>query len=345
MDKRNVTVLRILALIAIGLNLFILASQIKLGDLGGGTELTAAKTFANGVIGDLQELARTLEVAEKSSVKQALAKLHYDVYLVSNPAELADIMQNSARKTRDLIISEYAHLNAERVLAVLNASQEVQYTGSQVILTVEPLPAGGYEVKQPNNLRDSTLSQLKEIENLFSKEALRGFYEPYRHLSTFKVLVENGVAQLVPQNQEQDTIKYLEGEIEILRTEYAKVNKKAGYAEISGPGVIISVYDQIFSVSAGDLRRIVGELYSSGAKAIAINGQRLAVNSYIIDYEEGIIVDGIRIRSNPVVIQAIGDTTTLVAGVDLLFSVSLKGMLSFDIENQENIVLPAKAIQ
>jgi len=344
-DKRNARVLRILAIVAIGLNLFILASQIKFGDLGGGTELAEAKTFANGLIGDLQELARTLDVAEKSSVKQALAKLHYDVYLVSNQTELAEILQNSASKTRDLIISEYAHLNAEKVLAVINRDQEVQYASSQVLLTVEPLPTGGYDVQLPNILRESTLDQLKGIENLFSKEALQGFYEPYRHLSTFKVLIENGVAQLVSQNQEQDTIKYIEGEIEILRADYAKINKTAGFAEISGPGVIISVYNQVFSVSAGDLRRIVGELYSSGAAAIAINGQRLAVNSYIVDSEQGILVDGVIIRSNPVVIQAIGDTTTLVAGVDLLFSVSLKEMLSFDIENRENIVLPAKAIQ
>ncbi len=345
MDNRNARILRILAIVAIGLNLFILASQIKFGDLGGGTELAEAKTFANGLIGDLQELARTLDVAEKSSVKQTLAKLHYDVYLVSNQTELAEILQNSASKTRDLIISEYAHLNAEKVLAVINGDQEVQYASSQIILTVEPLPTGGYDVQLPNILRESTLDQLKGIENLFSKEALQGFYEPYRHLSTFKVLIENGVAQLVSQNQEQDTIKYIEGEIEILRADYAKINKTAGFAEISGPGVIISVYDQVFSVSAGDLRRIVGELFSSGAAAIAINGQRLAVNSYIVDSEQGILVDGVIIRSNPVVIQAIGDTTTLVAGVDLLFSVSLKEMLSFDIENRENIVLPAKAIQ
>lgn len=345
MDKLNTKTLRILAIIAIALNLLILASQIKLGEFVGGTELTDAKVFANNLISNLQGLAGTLNVAEKNSVKQSLAKLHYDVYLVNNQKELADIMQNSAGKTRDLIISEYTNLIAEKILAILNASSDIQYSSSSGTLIFEPLPTGGYQVMTPHSLGEDTLTQLLEIENLFSKESQRGFYEPYRHLSRVKVLIENGVAQLIPSNQEQDTIKYLDGEIQNLRDEYAKINQIAGYAEISGPGIQISVYDQIYEVSAGELRRIVGELYSSGAKAITIHGQRLSVNSYIIDSEDGIIVDGVPIRSNPVVIQAVGDTTTLRAGVDLLFSVSFRGMLSFDIENYENLDLPAKAFQ
>lgn len=344
-NQGTVRILRILAIVAIALNIAILATQIKLGDFAGGTELTKAKSFANFLVGDLQELAGTLGVAEKANVKQAMAKLHYDVYLADNQTELAGIIQNNASVTRDLIFSEYARLNAEKVLAVLNSAQEVQYADSQAVLTVEPLPAGGYAVSPANNLRETTVNALKQIENLLSRDSLRKFFQPFRLLSTFKVLIENGGAQLVPQNPEQDTIKYLEGEIENLRREYAKVNKIAGFAEISGPGVVISVYDLVFSVSGGDLRRIVGELFSAGADAITINGQRLAVNSYIVDAEEGITVDGIVLRNNPVIIQAIGDPTTLVAGVDLLFSVSFKGMLSFDIETRESLVLPAKALQ
>lgn len=345
MEKLNTKTLRILAIIALALNLIILSSQLHVGEFMGGTELSDAKLFANDLISNLQELAGSLNVSEKNSVKQSLAKLHYDVYLVDSHKELADILQNDAAKTRDLIITEYTNLAAEKVLAVLNAAPEIQYSSSSEILTIEPLPTGGYEVKPPHNLEEDTLTQLLGIENLFSKEAPRGFYEPYRHLSTLKVLIEKGVAQLIPQNLEQDTIKYLEGEIDNLREEYARVNQTAGYAEMSGPGIEIYVYDQIYSVSAGDLRRIISELYSSGARAIAVHGQRLAVNSYIIDSEEGIIVDGVTIRSNPVVIQAVGDTTTLRAGVDLLFSVSFRGVLSFDIENRENMVLPARGFQ
>ncbi|HOC06031.1 MAG TPA: DUF881 domain-containing protein [Bacillota bacterium] len=344
MDKLSTKTLRILAVIALAFNIAILASQLHRGEFAG-TELSDAKAFANDVISNLQELAATLNVSEKNSVKQSLAKLHYDVFLVNSHKELADILQNDAAKTRDLIISEYTNLTAEKVLAVLNAAPEIQYSSSSVTLTLEPLPTGGYEVKNPHNLEEDTLNQLLAIENLFSKEAQRGFYEPYRHLSTLKVLIENGVAQLIPQSLEQETIKYLEGEIENLRQEYARINQMAGYAEMSGPGIEIYVYDQIYTVSAGDLRRIISELYSAGARGIAIHGQRLSVNSYIIDSEEGIVVDGVTIRSNPVIIQVVGDTTTLKAGVDLLFSVSFRGVLGFDIENRENMVLPAKAFQ
>lgn len=342
MSKRTLKAVRILALAVLVLNLSILGSQLRLGTFKGGTELVRAKSFANQLISDLQGLAADLGVAEKSSVKQALAKLHYDVYLVDELAELAKIVQNSASKTRELIVSESARANAERVLTVLNTAREVQYASAQTILTIEPLLAGGYKITPHDYLQEATLARLEDVENLFGRDSLSQLDEPLRRLTIFKVLIDNGVAQLISQSQEQDTIKYLEGEIETLRSEYARVNKLAGFAEIAGPGVVISVYDQIFSVSAGDLRRIIGELYSAGATAIAINGHRLAVNSFIVDSDDSILVDGYRVRNNPVVIEAIGETTTLVAGVDLLFSVSLKGMLGFDIDVKEQIVLPAK---
>lgn len=345
MSKQNARALRIIAVFAIILNVLILATKIPMGELGSRSELSIAKSYANNIVSDLQSLAETLNIAEKASVKQALAKLHYDVYLAGNPVELAAILQNNASKTRDLIISEYTRSNAEKVLALLNSAHEIQFANSEVVLTVTPLPGGGYEVDKPSFLHDSTIEALKEIENLFTLESLRSFYEPFQQLATFKILLEKGTAQLVPQRQEQDTINYLEGEIENLRGEYAKINKTAGFAEISGPGLVISVYDQVFSISAGDLRRIAGELFSAGAIAVDINGNRLAVNSYIVENEDGIIIDGALIQSNPVVIRALGDGTTLAAGVDLLFTVSLKGMLSFLIESHENLVLPAKAIQ
>lgn len=346
MNKRNAKALRIIAIVTIALNIAIMATQIRSGDFGsGGTDLAKAKSYANSIVSDLQRLGETLNVGEKTSVKQALAKLHYDVFLVGNQVDLAAILQNNAIKTRDLILSEYARTNAEKVLSVLNSAQEIQFTSSEAVLTIAPLPSGGYEVDQPSLLQAETLSALKEIENLFAIESLNNYYESFRQLATFKIQIEKGVAQLVSQRQEQDTINYLEGEIETLRGEYTKVNKTAGFAEISGVGLIISVYDQVFSIAASDLRRIVGELYSAGAIAIDINSNRLAVNSYIVDGEDGVLVDGVAIQCNPVTIRAVGDATTLAAGVDLLFTVSMKGMFSFIIEPQENLVLPAKVIQ
>jgi uncharacterized protein YlxW (UPF0749 family) len=119
----------------------------------------------------------------------------------------------------------------------------------------------------------------------------------------------------------------------------------AGFAEISGPGVTITIYDKLFSVSAVDLRKIVGELFSAGASAISVAGHRLAVNSYIVDTDEGINIDGFIISSNPVVIEALGDHQTIISGIDLLFSVDMKNMFYVTTDIHDRLVLPAQISQ
>jgi uncharacterized protein YlxW (UPF0749 family) len=98
-------------------------------------------------------------------------------------------------------------------------------------------------------------------------------------------------------------------------------------------------------MEAGDLRRIVSEIYSAGATAISINGQRLAVNSFILDEDAGICIDGTLIDTNPVEIQALGDPQTLFTGIDLLFSVVFKDMFYVSMESHEDLILPGKVIQ
>lgn len=345
MDKRNLRVILIYAIILVILNGWVLASQVNLADWGVQQNLDFSKTFANALVNDMQEMANNLGVAERTNVKQALAKLHYDVYLIGNPAELASIVQNTASDTRDLIIAEYVKTSGEQVLRILNNAQEVQELNTKTVLSIQPVPGGGYIVNEPHNLSEKTKVELAKVPTLFSFDAFRNDFESYRSLSTLQVAVEGGVAQLAIPETNQDTILFWEKEIQTMRGEYAKVSKSAGFAEVSGAGLTLTLHDKLFSVTGGDLRRIVGELYSSGATAIAVNGHRLTVNSFIVDNEQGTVVDGYVIETDPVKLDVLGDYQTLVTGVDLLFSVVMKNMFYVDIEYNENLELPAKIIQ
>jgi|GEM_PF-6956059 len=98
----------------------------------------------------------------------------------------------------------------------------------------------------------------------------------------------------------------------------------AGLTSIEGPGVVISLHDSPKSTNAapsvqteyvvhdGDIRDIVNELWSAGAKAISVNGERIVANSSIRCIGRDIMVNFVRV-SHPYVIQAVGDPRALAA--------------------------------
>lgn len=345
MDKRNLRILHFYVGLIIIINVFLVSTQINWSEWGYKPNLDFSKDFANAIVMTMQDLAKDLGVSERSNVKQALAKLHYDVYLAGSRADLAAVVQNNASDTRNLIVTEYVKSSGEQVLMVLNNAPEVQTTNTKVTINVVPMPDGGYSVLEANVLRDETLAQLENVSTLFNFETFRNNYENYRRLSTLQIEIEQGRAQLATPNNDQDTLKYWEREIQNIRNDYTRISKTAGFAEISGPGVSVTIHNKLFSVQAGDLRRIVGEFYSAGATAISISGHRLAVNSYIIDGDEGISIDGFMIGTNPVVIEVLGDQQTLLTGIDLLFNVVMKDMFYVNMESHDNLVLPGKVIQ
>lgn len=344
MSKKHLKIVNAYVLIIILINGYLLSSQLR-SDWGHRPDLDFSKSFANEIVNNMQNLAEMLGVEERSNVKQALAQLHYDVYLVANRNELAPIVQNDATNARNLIISEYIKFSAEQALLVLNNAQEVHRTNTKTVLNILPLPEGGFTVAQPHILSAVTIDELSQVPTIFSFDYFRNLYESYRSLAAVQVEIEGGTARVSTPQNDQDTIRYWEREIQNLRNAYGQISQAAGFSEISGPGISISIHDRLFSIEAIELRRIAGEIFSAGATAITIGGQRLSVNSYIVDTQDGVSIDGVLIDTNPVIIEAIGDQNTLVSGIDLLFSVVMPNMFYINTELHERITLPARTNQ
>lgn len=98
----------------------------------------------------------------------------------------------------------------------------------------------------------------------------------------------------------------------------ARLAVATGALPVTGPGVVVTVYDAKDAgksdkgrVQDVDLRLVVNGLWIAGAEAIAINGQRLTATSAIRFAGEAILV-AYRPLAPPYRISAIGDPRTLL---------------------------------
>ncbi|HWO77865.1 MAG TPA: DUF881 domain-containing protein [Bacillus sp. (in: firmicutes)] len=114
-----------------------------------------------------------------------------------------------------------------------------------------------------------------------------------------------------------------------------------GKIKVEGPGVQVTLEDASYNPSTDNISdyivheqqvfRVISELYISGAQAVAINGQRLKANSYIVCDGPVITVDGKQFNA-PFKITAIGDADTLFSALNLNGGV-------IDVLASENIVV------
>lgn len=114
---------------------------------------------------------------------------------------------------------------------------------------------------------------------------------------------------------------------ELLETELQQLNKALGKTDVLGEGIVIQLVDKkgeslgdnayVEAIMAEDLSIIVNQLFSAGAEAISINGNRIITTTAIVDigYTEFIKVNSKRIPDNTYVINAIGDPDYLRSAV------------------------------
>jgi len=114
---------------------------------------------------------------------------------------------------------------------------------------------------------------------------------------------------------EQDPIQHMQNQYRFLEQEYNNMRAIAGYSELLGPGLVISLmdaededlYDEYNIIHDVDVQEIVHMLYASGAAGIAVGDRRLVVNSSIRCVGGPILVNYEPVPVKPLVIKAVGD--------------------------------------
>jgi uncharacterized protein YlxW (UPF0749 family) len=113
---------------------------------------------------------------------------------------------------------------------------------------------------------------------------------------------------------------------EILQKELDEANAYAGYTDVTGEGIVITLKDTSdVEISAEDLLTLVNELKVAGAEAISINNQRIIAStdisnaSYQFIYINTAKNIGIARVSSPYVVKAIGNKKYLESAISIKY--------------------------
>jgi uncharacterized protein YlxW (UPF0749 family) len=139
---------------------------------------------------------------------------------------------------------------------------------------------------------------------------------------------------------------------EVLSEQLSKAELLSGMLDVEGTGVILTLNDskeksdqnpENYIIHDDDLRKVVNELFASGAEAVSINGDRLISTSSIRCVGPVILINGNK-YTPPFEIRAIGNPETLKAAVNLRGGVVdiLRSLwkIEVDVKEYETVLIP-----
>ncbi len=143
---------------------------------------------------------------------------------------------------------------------------------------------------------------------------------------------------------------------EILINDLRNAEIVAGMVSVQGPGLMITVNDgdvasninideNLYVVHQDDILRILNELRSAGAEALAVNDQRVLATSEIRCAGNTVSINNTRTAA-PFVIKAIGDPEQLESGIKMRGGIfdDLSPWINIELKKvTDNIVIPAYA--
>ena len=168
--------------------------------------------------------------------------------------------------------------------------------------TVQETDITGIETMREAELRTELASWKSKYEDALSK-------------------IEETESKIEEYNTEIDNNNDL---TEILTEELEEAQMYAGYTDLQGEGIIITLEDTDTSqIEASDLLTLVNELKAAGAEAISINGERIVTTTDIVDLDYKYIVINTNLKytriSSPYTVKAIGNQKYLESAITIKY--------------------------
>lgn len=148
-----------------------------------------------------------------------------------------------------------------------------------------------------------------------------------------------------------------EGKTKGILKELEEVRMWAGLIPVKGTGLVVTLTDSSrvpesggivndYIVHEEDIRKVVNELFSAGAEAVSINGQRFTVNSAIRCVGPTVLVNEVK-TVPPFEISAIGQSDTLYTALNMpggvIQQIKIGSNIEVEMDKKEAVEIPAYA--
>ncbi len=327
------------ALIAVMVvNIIVLGmSAQRLRGPAGGRGLPAVRKGAEALADYYAAEIAQLGLENNQAVREAAAKYRYAVEQALTVDEVARAMSTYGRNLMDVIRRENQLALERNVLGIIAQDPRIPEApdGAAVIVRSEN---GQVLIDDPADI----LTPETEA-NLKASSAARQLQE------MVQVEVRGGKPKLLTTRSLPGQIQALRQEIEAARAALQQAMQAGGYAELTGPGLIIRARQSqeqtlVDDVLSYDLRDMVNELFAAGARGIQIGSQRLVATSSIRTAGSHLLVNHQRVPTEPVEIRVVGDPDVLASALDLITHSPYFGLV-LDVEKQNSITLTAHPLE
>ncbi len=314
------------------LNTGLLAWNLEFFHLPGEkTPLDSARQETFLLIDYLENITESLGLAEREAVSILLGDFHSAVYRAKTVEELDELALRYGSKLQSCLLDEKRKVQKEAVYNII-AEYQGEISPGNFLLTVDE-KGETYVQDENGTLPDKVRLSLEEHPQL---EVL---------LQPLDVQIKNGQAQIITTQSFVDRLQVYQDRVEVLEKEFAELQSQAGFARMTGEGIIIKVYDvhgghrneQI--VHDSDIRRIVNELFAAEARGIQVGGQRLTAVSSIRCAGPTILVNQKPIAVDPVIIKAVGPPDVLASALRIVINELKAFGVTIEVEELESITL------
>ena len=299
--------------------------------------LNEQKLFAEEIVEYNSQLAQQLEVNSRPRVIEALSRFYYDINLASGREELYKAILYNGRVVQETILREYEGQQQEIILSLVNQDPNVREFNSSTVLTITYEFDSGILVEPEGLLEEETLDEIRKT----------AFLSDVSPRQIIELEVEDGQAKPITTHNPLDQISVLTDELNSLRSVLYETRVSAGFAEMSGEGIVVRLYDAENALTSdeifhdADISTWVNEIFNAGAQGVAVGDQRIIATSHIRCVGSTIRVNDNPIPVNPVVIKAVGNPEVLQSALYIIRNRFEPFGLKVEIEKVDKLTLPA----
>ena len=300
----------VMLIVSLLLSIVILVNSLGVS-LAGGGEFSNAQDYARSLLALNERLATELDIpADNPRVRFAYENLAKAIDEATTAKEITNLILSEIGSFEEVIREEADYYLTNWLEGVIAQDPNLpNLTKSAEIIFLfhadKTITTEGGDFLHPDTLE-------RVASHFSSKKA---------GLQTVTVAIDvtegSIITRVVEPLSELYPVQYLQNQYKFLEQEYNRLRSIAGYSELTGPGLVISLMDaEEYSgedsiIHDVDVQEIVHSLFAGGAQGISVGGKRLVVDTSIRCVGGLILVNYDPIPVKPLIIKAVGDAEAM----------------------------------